>query len=265
MSAHGDVHDRLMAWHTELRAAAAGQRLDLPFAVGIVSDDLPSVYDLNVLIVTSAVPPHILLRSVERLATSAGWRHRRIEIDDPAVADRLRPALVDAGYVEERFTTMRLDASEATTTSDPAPGDRPTASLAIAEQIELARTFTAQEPWARTAEIVEQMAERERRLGALTGGRAIVAPPDAPVSRGLLLSDPARGLVEIDAVSTLSEARGQGWSRAVVARAIADGRAVAGADIVLVADADDWPLRWYERLGFTTVGRSCAFRRDAAG
>lgn len=264
MSAHGDVHDRLMAWHTELRAAAAGQRLDLPFAVGIISEDLGSVYDLNVLVVTSAVPPHVLLRSVERLATSAGWHHRRIEIDDPAVADRLRPALVDAGYVEERFATMRLDAPASAAGSDPATGDRPTASVAIDEQLDLAHSFTSQEPWARTREIVEQMVERERRLGALTGGRAVVAPPDQPVSRGLLLTDPARGLVEIDAVSTLSEARGQGWSRAVMARAIDDGRAVAGADIVLVADADDWPLRWYERLGFTTVGRSSAFRRDAS-
>jgi hypothetical protein len=41
--------------------------------------------------------------------------------------------------------------------------------------------------------------------------------------------------------------------------AVAESRA-AGNDLTfLVADADDWPQRLYERLGFETVGRYARF------
>jgi hypothetical protein len=39
----------------------------------------------------------------------------------------------------------------------------------------------------------------------------------------------------------------------------------AGNDLTfLVADADDWPQRLYEKLGFETVGRDARFLRAPA-
>lgn len=249
------MHDRLLRWHARVRAAITSQRLDLPFATVFITDNLPGVYDLNVVAVTSQVPPELLLRSVERIATTAQWEHRRVEIGDPAVAAPLRAPLVDAGYSEQAFVTMALKGSSEL-------GDdttRSTAVVDIAAQRDLGRRLTAEEPWANSEALLDQMAEREQRLGRVAGARAVIAPPDDPVSRCLLLV--ADGLAEIDAVSTLDSHRGQGWSGAVIRRGIAAARDLGAEDIALVADADDWPRAWYRRLGFREVGRSFAYLR----
>lgn len=258
------LHERVTGWHLRVRMAMASQRLDLPFAVCVITDELPHVYDLNLMTVTAAVPPAVLLRSIDQVAATAGWRHRRIEVDSQALADRLRGPLTAAGYTEERFVTMALTETPPPTAVGDGGASRPTAIVDIDEQIDLACAVTAQEPWADSTELVDQMVERERRLARVAHARAVVAPPDAPVSRCLLLEEPGGGLVEIDAVSTLIDQRGQRWSDAVVRRAVAAARERSDVHVVLVADDADWPRAWYERLGFTVVGRSWAFRRYPA-
>lgn len=58
----------------------------------------------------------------------------------------------------------------------------------------------------------------------------------------------------VEAVLTDPGHRGQGLASALVADAVARARG-AGCDVVwLTARANDWPRRWYERLGFTDVG-----------
>jgi ribosomal protein S18 acetylase RimI-like enzyme len=60
-------------------------------------------------------------------------------------------------------------------------------------------------------------------------------------------------------LSRLEAYRGRGLARALVVHAAAGSRA-AGNDLTfLVADADDWPQRLYERLGFETIGRYARF------
>lgn len=262
MTADPRLHDRLSAWHVRVRAAMASQRLDLPFAVCVITADLPDVHDLNLVHVTAHVPPSVLVRSIDRLAATAGWRHRRIEVDSPVIADGLRQPLTAAGYTEERFVTMVLTDDAAAAGADRGRMRRPSAVVDVETQIGLSRRVTAEQPWADRDELVEQMVERERRLARLTDATVVIAPPDAPVSRCLLLVDPDSRLVEIDAVSTLVDHRGQGWSNAVMRRAIADACAGGAAHVVLVADDADWPKTWYRRLGFTTVGRSSTFSRN---
>ena len=255
------THERLAQATLELRTMIASRRLDLPFAVALIADDLTDVYDLNFMAVTRAVNADILLASIDRIAAEAGWRHRRIEIEDTHIADRLRKALVDAGYEEERLETMVLDHDAYHEATRGRTSVRDAHVVAIADQLDLARKITMQAPWADSDEIVDQMIERERRLGRVGDARAVIAPPEAPVSRCLLLNHAAGALAEIDAVSTVVEQRGLGWSQTVMHRAIAAARANGATGIALVADADDWPREWYLRLGFRTVGRSSAFAR----
>src|SRR5436305_4389069 len=63
------------------------------------------------------------------------------------------------------------------------------------------------------------------------------------------------GVAQIDEVTTVQQYRRRGLARAVVVgalRAALEG----GAELVfLVADESDWPMRWYQRLGFEPVGR----------
>ena len=86
------------------------------------------------------------------------------------------------------------------------------------------------------------------------------APTACPVAGTQLRIDGATAAVE--AVLCDPDHRGAGLATALVAEAVARARAV-GCDVVwLLAYADDWPRRWYERLGFVDVGaRWVAHRR----
>lgn len=251
------LHRRLLAASVRLRGAMATQQLELPFAVCLIGEDLPAVHDTNVVIVTAQVPPAVLLRSVDRLAATAGWAHRRIEVDDPAVERRLRQPLLDAGYERQRHVSM---------VRGPEPPVAETAAAVIVDvgdQLALSRALLRQQPWARSDALLDQFARREQLLARHARARVAIAPPDEPVSRALLLRH--GDLLEIDDVGTLTDHRGRGWSRAVLDRAIAHGRETDTSDIVLIADGDDWPRRWYGRLGFREIGWSTAFvRRPAA-
>lgn len=250
-----DLHQRLSAWQHHIRVAMATSVLDLPFASCIITGDLPDVYEHNLMVVTRPAPAYVVQRSVDRIADTVGWRYRRIEIDDDQIAAALGASLLAAGYTQEQMVTMALAGP---LTPGTAP-DMPTAVVGVDDHAELARAINAEQPWAPTAAVLDQLAARERRLSTVADLRVVVAPPDAPVSRCLLLTDGT--LFEIDSVDTLVDHRGQGWSRAVMRRAIAEAIDANAEHVVLVADDDDWPRDWYGRLGFEVVGRSTAFRR----
>jgi ribosomal protein S18 acetylase RimI-like enzyme len=81
---------------------------------------------------------------------------------------------------------------------------------------------------------------------------AILDDGGIPIAGTQLRLDGATAAIE--AVMTDPDHRGNGHATALVGEAIARARAL-GCDVVwLLARADDWPRRWYERLGFGDVG-----------
>jgi GNAT superfamily N-acetyltransferase len=89
---------------------------------------------------------------------------------------------------------------------------------------------------------------------------AVLGADGVPVAGTQLRIDGATAAIE--AVLCDPGHRGRGLASALVADAVARARR-AGCDLVwLLAYADDWPRRWYERLGFVDVGaRWVAHRR----
>ena len=72
----------------------------------------------------------------------------------------------------------------------------------------------------------------------------------------------SRGEVgQVEDVATLEEHRGQGLASAAVLAAVDASLAEGHTLTFLLADADDWPYRLYERLGFETTGRRWRFQR----
>lgn len=72
------------------------------------------------------------------------------------------------------------------------------------------------------------------------------------------------GVGQVEDVVTLEPYRGRGLARALVLRAAAESRAAGNVLTFLVAYADDWPRRLYERLGFETVGRYARYLKPAS-
>ena len=65
-------------------------------------------------------------------------------------------------------------------------------------------------------------------------------------------------IAQVEDVGTAPEHTGQGYASGTVL-----GAAHAAGDrlVFLIADADDWPHRLYERLGFEAIGRRTQFLR----
>jgi uncharacterized protein (DUF952 family)/GNAT superfamily N-acetyltransferase len=81
---------------------------------------------------------------------------------------------------------------------------------------------------------------------------AVLGDDAVPVAGTQLRIDGATAAIE--AVMTAPSARRRGHGAALVGDAIQRARS-AGCDVIwLLCDADDWPRRWYERLGFVDVG-----------
>ena len=81
---------------------------------------------------------------------------------------------------------------------------------------------------------------------------AVLGDDGVPVAGTQLRIDGATAAIE--AVTTAPSARRRGHGAALVGDGIRRARS-AGCDVVwLLCDADDWPRRWYERIGFVDVG-----------
>ena len=72
---------------------------------------------------------------------------------------------------------------------------------------------------------------------------------------------PGDGVGQVEEVYTAKPFRGHGLASAVVRAAIAAAQERGDELIMIMADADDWPQRLYERLGFETVDEYRTFTR----
>jgi GNAT superfamily N-acetyltransferase len=70
------------------------------------------------------------------------------------------------------------------------------------------------------------------------------------------------GTAQLEDVYAVPEARGRGFARALIIRAVALAREGDHGLVIIVADDEDWPKRLYERLGFRTAGHLWQFHRD---
>ena len=122
-----------------------------------------------------------------------------------------------------------------------------------------AREATAEELHELRAEAVgPTIARLLERVAAALPTRFFAAPDDGEPLGFCALFEQG-GVAQIEEVVTLERARRQGIATALMAAAIA-----AGADaelLFLTADADDWVVGWYERIGFEEIGRRVDFTR----
>ncbi|MET9674794.1 GNAT family N-acetyltransferase [Streptomyces sp. NPDC006482] len=73
--------------------------------------------------------------------------------------------------------------------------------------------------------------------------------------------DPATGTAQIEDLITSEAHLRRGHADAVLATALRTAAAEGCGFRFLTADAADWPRHWYERRGFSVIGRSHCFER----
>jgi GNAT superfamily N-acetyltransferase len=239
--------------------------LDLKISDEIVAHDwgraflcpsLPLVWDLNwILIEREGMGAGAVIAAADEVM--ADFDHRAVAIRGEADGERLAEEFADVPEWEVETTIYMVWNGEG--------GDSPGAEIREAHladcgnlRRELIRGGLEDKGIDPTG-VTEQLLEMDRRFAAASGDRWFVAPPEEPASACCLLSGEEIGQVE--EVGTLTPARGRGFAQATVLAAARASREAGHRVTFLSADADDWPRRMYEKLGFEPGGTMHVLRR----
>jgi GNAT superfamily N-acetyltransferase len=247
---------------TELARLRAYQRAQFeqitaraePFAHGVAvfTPAHPTKWDLNLLVVDDAtgVTAEKLIAEAERLQAPAGLRHRKLQV--LRGGDGLVDGFVAAGWTSERVVVMVLHGADVR-------GD----ARAEVREVGFEPVRGLMEQWygeTMSGAEARDLAESDADTAGVAGARFFLAEHDgeAAACSQLLGAD---GIGQVEQVFTARAHRGHGLASAVVRAAIAASRERGDDLVMIMADAEDWPQRLYERLGFVIVDEYRAFTR----
>lgn len=217
-------------------------------AVGVayLRPDLPASHDLNLLEVDGdGADPDDVIAVLEEVYADSPFRHRKLLTTDPALVDVLSA---------RDFEPIRL-VGMVRSTADPPPGGE--GAVVVDEECgrDLRRVLWAEDLPQVAPERREQLVRMADVHGEAADPYTVAAPSaTAPMAHARIYVDRERRAALLDHVQTLQAGRGGGFGLAVTARAIALAAEQGAERVALGADVDDWPLQWYERLGFVVDG-----------
>ena len=224
-----------------------------PYGPVIVHTRLARVHDLNFLRAEEPgdATAEELAAEAERVQGAAGIGHRRVNVRGEEQRERLEPQFVERGWEPQRFVLMvQRREPDRPAEHEVREVDEPTLRPLWAEGI-------SSQPWA-SEPLVQQILEHRRDVGKAIPTRLFAAEADGRLAAHAELYSEG-GVGQVENVLTLPDYRGRGLARSLVLHAVAESHAAGNDFTFLVADADDWPQRLYEKLGFETVGRYARF------
>ncbi len=210
---------------------------------------MPRAQNLNALHVVAEVDPDQLIAALEELY--GGLLHRRAFVESEGTGARLADPMRARGWLVQRDVYMALRRPP-----DRAPAPRLARETDAATLTAVDAATVREERWGADEDVVRQVLGARALLGrAVPAARWFVSGENGvDASMTTLYSDGATA--QLENVATLREHRGRGLARAALSMAADAAVAMGHALVFIVADADDWPQRLYERLGFDPVGVS---------
>ena len=250
-----DAWQRAVAFMRTVDERAAESVVPFRWGRALITRRLDRVHDLNFLIADRVdnAGAADLAAEAERIQGTAGLSHRRVNVDDRDAAERLSPAFGRLGYKPERFVIMAHRRRQDHDVDTSGVREVDWALMRPAREREI-----SSQPWGVDPVTVQQILAKHQLTAEGTRTRYFAALADGVVVSSCELRSEG-DIAQVETVETLPEFRRRGFSRAVVSAAL---EAAAGFDFVfLVTDADDWPQRFYRRLGFDPVGIETRFLR----
>ena len=251
--------DRAFALMDRIDERTAERLEPTPYGPVVVDTRLARVHDLNFLRAENPgnATAAELAAEAERVQGPAGIGHRRVNIRVEEQRERLEPQFVALGWQPERFVLMVCRREP----------DRPAEHDVREVDEQTLRPLWAEairsEPHGKDEALVQQILEHRRDVGQVIPTRLFAAEVDGKlVAHTELYSED--GVGQVENVYTLADYRGRGLARSLVLRGVAESHTAGNELTFLVADADDWPQRLYEKLGFEIVGRYARFLRPRA-
>ena len=239
---------RAWRFEREMQDRCADSRREFEFGTALYNDELRRVFDSNFVRFErdfGELDGVLVEACADDLQASLS--HRKVVIPDEGAGARVAEDLRERGWRYFTLVTMAYRGAVA-----------PDAGRAV-EQVEpaalRAARYRALDDGRRDAEARRQIVSFTELMAAVGTTRLFAARGDRSEIGSFCALFQEDGVAQIDEVTTVEQYRRRGLARAVVVGAL--GAALAsGAELVfLVADESDWPMRWYERLGFEPVGR----------
>jgi ribosomal protein S18 acetylase RimI-like enzyme len=215
----------------------------VPSMVGtaVYLDELPLRLDANYLQVERKADAAEIEAEARRL------KRRMVFIPDTELGERLAPYFDERGWIVRR-TLLMAQRREPELDAD----------LSLVEEVEeeelrpARRALNAGMPWG-APEVLDQLFAGKHVIGRQVEARYFAVKVDGEVVSYTDLYREGRD-AQIEDVGTLDEHRERGYATAVVLAAIAAARERGAEFVFLVSDYEDWPKKWYERLGFDELG-----------
>lgn len=249
-TATADLFAQAQHFLRKVEDGVATRRIDGPLGTTLVNDDYPAAHSMNLV---RLAPTNASGEEVESAITAAmdgvARQHLEAIVPDAALGARLAPDLRRRGWT---VTELSLMAWLRPTSREPGA----TAAVVPWEAVRPV-IFEAwmREPLVAAEEVARQLTDRRDAIAQAVHLRHLVAPPppERIGSYADLYSDGETA--QIESVNTLEEFRNRGLASAVVLHAARLAQAEGHDLVFLVADADDWPMQLYQRLGFEEIGR----------
>ena len=211
-----------------------------PWSHGTIvrATDFPSYYDFNVVRVES--DPGMTVTELIALADEAlaPLPHRRIDFEDSAAAEPLRPVFEARGWLSERLVWMLHE--------EPLPDapDIPVEEVPYGDVHELRLAWHFEDfPMLDPSDYLVQASRVAERLGSRV---FVVRDEGTPVAYAQL--DRIGDAAEVAQVFVRADRRGRGLGTAITRAAIS--AAGDAAPVWIVADDEGRPKELYQRLGF---------------
>jgi GNAT superfamily N-acetyltransferase len=195
----------------------------------------------------------------ERVMSQTACTHRKVIVYDEEVGEKLAPDFEAMGWDVERLIWMIYRRE---------PDRWPTGNVAVdlsEEAHEAAKaTFNGREPYVTDEDTAAQLLKGGRIVGKAANKRAFGAWAGGVIASICELYSNGR-VAQIEDVGTLKEHRNKGLSRAVVLKALRSALDSSHETVFIIADSEDWPKDFYEKLGFDTVGTYMQFVKRPPG
>ncbi|MGW6918738.1 GNAT family N-acetyltransferase [Kitasatospora sp. NPDC054939] len=249
---------RITAFLAGFARRQADRTVELPGGFAVFNDEFPTSWaDNQVHVDRTDVDPAALPELVDRALAERPFRF--VTVLDGDFGDACAEPFERAGYTRSTYLVMLH-----TGPLPPlAPAHRAADVPLDAFRGPLAASWRSYLPEADDAtvralvdrrEVRRRGAEQVRFLGARTAAGEVAAWAD-------LYLQPGDGVAQFEDLMTDPAQRRRGHADTVLGTAL---HLAAEADCgtrFLTAESDDWPRGWYERRGFTAVGRTHCFHR----
>ena len=228
-------------------ASSADTREDHPWGTLMLTPSLDGVYALNAVLIEGELP-ELTLADIAALFDERfpANRFASAVLQDGATAERIEREAREQGWKVEHELLMELRREP----------DRVADTSGVREGSEqelraLTDRWFAEDYAEQGDEVLRQLSEFSRREWTARPTQAFVAGDGQAMCK--LWSE--GGIAQVEDVYTAPEARGGGYARALVTRAIEAARTGDNDLIFIVADDDDTPKELYGRLGFDPLVR----------